>query len=59
MKKDIILILLSLYTAGNGDSDIIKIAMAEGAIKDIRSGISKITLNPDYVGLESNFMIMK
>ncbi|VUZ56454.1 unnamed protein product [Hymenolepis diminuta] len=42
--------------AGNGDNDIIKIAMAEGAIKDIRSAISKITLNSDYEKLRPGFM---
>ncbi|VDO10737.1 unnamed protein product, partial [Rodentolepis nana] len=42
--------------AGNGDSDLIKIAMAEGAIKDVRAGISKIALNPDYEKLRPGFM---
>ncbi len=34
---------------------MIKIMVAEGGIKDVRQGISKIALSPDYVGLFNNF----
>nr|ACR61712.1 26.5 kDa glutathione transferase recombinant protein [synthetic construct] len=42
--------------AGDNDDDLIMIAMAEGGIKDLRQGISKIALNPDYEKLRPDFM---
>ncbi len=40
--------------AGDSEDDLIKIMVAEGGIKDVRQGISKIALSPDYVGLLNN-----
>ncbi len=36
---------------------MIKIMVAEGGIKDVRQGISKIALSPDYVGLFNIFLL--
>ncbi|VDM25130.1 unnamed protein product [Hydatigera taeniaeformis] len=42
--------------AGANDDDVIKIAIAEGGIKDLRQGISKIALASDYENLRPGFM---
>ena len=38
-----------LLTAGDSEDDRVVIAMAEGAIMDVRQGISLIAMSPDYV----------